>query len=669
MSFDIPTQKDFENNSTEALERLCKYIYRIFPDNNDRNGFAGASCWYFWTDWHRLEVFWQQYGEIIKYQQQFKTFCIKCAKEESDYTTTDAVEYAHYKEQIAPKSKSKKTKYRQEGDEEENEKEEENEEKIFSDPLEELIEKEELAKQRNIQTTEQNFIQDQFIEYFDTLSDSIKKEFKLFFMSVWSAIAVRAEHAPTDLPEIARQRTEYLKTIKKDFGKEVSVYQKKIIFLWDCYSFWKFIGDIFGNQWILKDQQQQKSEYKKLSKILHLKKMNSSREKQKLKQVVKTFVEQFLPSKEGEELWSKWERSILKCPLYKELPNLPQRKEVLSEKDKILDTLPRIFCGCSRYKSLLFAITARECGKIDLCHYTDQEIADYNFHKSHCPKCQQAEKALGIAMKYRYGRLSEASNLLVYPKHVPAMKHTPVLSHKKLVSFYEKRYRKIPCDLHKYYLALAYKQNGEIDKAREQLRQTPSKNVAISRKGTVISVYCACCKVEEYRLNASRSPKIALGREDMEDPLNFPQINICEPDKISTPKGDRSVISRDMLTFEYEAKQQDWWVRPKEGPAKKGNLWLLRQEELLLLLERGSLPVGTDWTTHVEQFVEGVYLSDLAGIGIFKTSDNVTFNGKPLEGVSHPLLGKLPFGWYVEITAQRRDTTVVKSLLENSYLE
>ena len=233
---------------------------------------------------------------------------------------------------------------------------------------------------------------------------------------------------------------------------------------------------------------------------------------------------------------------------------------------------------------------------------------------------------------------------------------------KELVQYYEERYKKIPCELHKYYLALAYKRNGEIEKANALLMSNetiaPSTNPTM---GTVVSVYCACGKEDEYHLNALRSPKIAIGRLDEEDPLDIPQINVCQPDGLA--------MSRDMLTFEYQANRQDWLVHPKKEQG--GNLWFLSQDKLFNLLDRQigtSGELNVDFAESFEPLTRDIWLSDIAGIGVF-WEGSVLFAGQLLKGAKHPLLGRLPTGWYIEVKAQRRSKTIMKSFAEKSFVE
>ena len=71
---------------------------------------------------------------------------------------------------------------------------------------------------------------------------------------------------------------------------------------------------------------------------------------------------------------------------------------------------------------------------------------------------------------------------------------------------------------------------GETEKAKSLL--TSNEAGALSTNltmGTVISVFCACGKEDAYPLNALRARKAAIGGEDEEEPLDIPQISVCQP--------------------------------------------------------------------------------------------------------------------------------------------
>ena len=654
MPLKIPTKKDFEIDSTKALETLFTYIYKQVFCEGDRNGFAGVSCEYFLTDWHRLEIFWQQYGEISQNEEKFRNFCIKETKEKSDFTFSDAVEYEYLAERFMPKLKSKNSKLKDENEEETDCENDSTIKDINCDsPLNVLI-----------RTQQTDRLIAPFCDYLNKQTKEIQEKFQILFISVRNFIAINAVKSPTDMPRIAQKKIQNWIKLKKFLNRsKYELYEKKAFFLWECYPFWKLLNNSeLASQWILKGQKIQKKEYNKLFHKWKLdsSSVNSSREKHKLALIVRKFLDSMPCKDEFEFLWPEWEESILKCPLQTTLADLPE--EALTFREVVLNRMPLVFDACAQYRDILFAQIAFTEGKLVLKNYTDHETQKFLYHKSRCAKCRQAEKSLSAIMEYRYGQLQRTQPQVIYPKHTPINGEKTVLNAKQLISYYKKRYEKISCELHKYYLALAYKRNDKIEKAKDLLMSnetiTPSTNPTM---GTVISVYCACGKENEYHLNALRSPKIAIGRLDEEDPLDIPQINICQPDGLA--------MSRDMLTLEYQANRQDWLIHPKKE--QEGNLWFLSQDKLFNLLDRQigtSGELNIDYAGSFELLTHDIWLSDIAGIGVF-WEGAVLFAGKLLQGVKHPLLGQLPIGWYIEVKAQRRSKTIMKSFAEKSFVE
>ena len=632
----IPTKKIFKANREQAFNALYSYIYRyVFPSQVDRNGFAGACCSYFLENPNTLDLWLEKHGEILHHKEEFKNFCIKCAKAESSYTTTDAIEIIYYK-----------------SDNKNNDTE--------TDELDSI--KEPITDISDILTEKEIYSQEYFRDYFNTLPEKIKKKFQIFFISVYNFIYINADKSFTDMPLFCKEKRIEWEKIDKQYGESKNIYEKKVIFLWDCYYFWKLLRDIFP-EWILKDQKKMEIQYEKLCKELNFKgnKINSSREKKNLTSVVLKFFEQLPSNTETEIFKEKCIQSVLNSHLQTELQPLPDK--ALTIREQVLNSVPSIFSGCEIYNNIRFAFLAKEIGNIDLCNYSKQDINDYLLHKNHCPFCQKAEDSLRKTMQYRYGRLKEIVSKPIYQKHIPAAEPACRLTTKQLVSYYKERFKKIPCNLHRYYLALAYKQNGEKEKTLELLQKNNSENLRnIPYLGDVIAVYCACGKEEEYTLNALRAPKIAIGRFDEEEPLDVPQINICQPDGLA--------MSRDMLSFTYDFNTEDWQVFPKHEQTE--HLWYITQDKLFELLKskiNAKEDILIDYKSAFKPFTEPIYLSDLGGIGIFKEDAAITFNGKPLKGISHPLLGKIPFGWYVEVKAHRRNKTIVNSFAEKSFTD
>ena len=660
MSLNVPTKKDFLENYEQARDTLLLYVRQhVFPNTFEGEDDCSIFEVAFLENLFSLEPFWLQYGEIAEYPNEFRQFCWDIVKEHKTHTKDDMLDLVKW----AIDPISGELIYYQD--------------KSHEDPTGEKKTKEQLS------TSEISFSATQqegnlsilFEQQLNQLSAKQQKQLYVFYLSAVNFMAVNANNSPSDMPKVA-QKSLQQRTQKKDkkYGFHLN-YKTKFDILRASYplysdgiSRWatdydkKYYSDI-------RDEKGRQRLYKKLYKEVgfHKSNFNSSRFHDKLANLFIDCIKKVNTSVVDES----WIEKIKKHrpPLQMELKPLP--KEAYSARDIMLHALDdSLKKGCVEYESVMLCILRNELYKQEFVVPADQ-IKQYLLHKSQCSTCRQAEKSMREVMGYRYSRLKEIIDRPIYPKHVPAIQPTSVLTHKKLVSFYKERYRRIPCDLHKYYLALAYKQNGEIDKAREQLRQTPSNNVAISHMGAVISVYCACGKEDVYHLNALRSPKIAFGRFDETRLLDIPQINVCEPDRrIRNDGKETSAMSRNMLTFEYQVDQENWLVYPNEQQQIEGNLYYLPQSELFSLLDkqiRASEELTINYKDYFKRFIDAEPLTKIAGIGIFSEGQQfITFAGKPLHGVQHPLLGNLPFGWYIEIKAERSNKTMFESYAKRS---
>ena len=619
MPFNIPTKQDFLDNRKQAEQDLLEYVaFAVFPCVDDSNEDA-SRFFNLWMDGKIvLEPFWEQHGEIAEHQEQFKQFCKLQIGQGADW------------EQPAQKCRENELQEIQQEAKDSND----------SWPSDESA--------KDI-----NSFSDKLERFMNQLPEDIINKFVVFFLSTKNFVAVNAAKAPSDMPKEAREQ---IPQVTKQYRAQLSYEEKKRI-LEKLYPFWAFLDHLWGQKYTLSDQSVQRQEYQKRYKKAKFATANSSRERKKLAQIINSFFD----SLEGEfaEFKEGIEESILRAPLQVALQELPQ--QATSARDKMHIVLPDVFKGCSQYIEAIWLLVRNQI--IRESQPTDNKLLDeYIEHRKHCSKCQLAEEKTFKVMDYRYGRLKELISCPIYPKHEPVLEPTHAIAPKQLVSYYKERYNKIPCELHKYYLALAYKQNGEIAKANALLMSNEAiASSANSTMGTVISVYCACGKEDEYHLNALRAPKVAIGRLDEEGPLDIPQINVCQPDGLA--------MSRDMLTLEYQANRQDWLVHPKKE--QEGNLWFLSQDKLFNLLDRqigtaGELDI--DYAESFELLTRDVWLSDIAGIGVF-WEGSVLFEGQLLKGAKHPLLGLLPIGWYIEVKAQRRSKTIMKSFAEKSFVE
>ncbi|MBR3631690.1 MAG: hypothetical protein IKN49_01280 [Elusimicrobiaceae bacterium] len=611
MNLAIPTKRDFQEDRKQAEYALLEYVaLMVFPCNKESDERASRFCELWQSGSIDLHEFWGKYGEISEHEREFADFCIsKIGKGEDWEQCPQAGVVSEYVSDREGKS----------GNEE--------------------VDAELPQEATNV---------DDFIgklkEFLSSLPSSTFNKFLVFFLSTHNFIVVNAAKSPSDMPKEVQNSMPAQ-------GGHLS-YETKRLHLERLYPFWACFDRILGNKYILSDQKVQQQQYGKLYKAAHI--TNSSREKKKLIQIVSSFFDKF-PG-QFVELQEPIIQSIMRAPLQTRLQDLP--KQAVSRRDQMHIILPEVFKGCSQYDKERLLLIRNEFIK------TEKAPINYAYleHRRTCAKCKQAEESMREVMEYRYGRLQEIMNKPIYPVHKPNNGQISATTPQELVQYYKERYNKIHCELHKYYLALAYKRNGKIEKAKDLLTSNDTVTLSTnSTMGTVISLYCACGKEDEYHLNALRSPKIAIGRLDEEDPLDIPQINVCQPDGLA--------MSRDMLTLEYQANRQDWLVHPKHE--QEGNLWFLSQDKLFNLLDRQIGSVGElniDYTESFESLTRDIWLSDIAGIGVF-WEGSVLFAGQLLQGVKHPLLGRLPIGWYIEVKAQRRSKTIMKSFAEKSFVE
>lgn len=611
MNLAIPTKRGFQEDRKQAEYALLEYVALVvFPCNKESDERASRFCELWQSGSIDLHEFWGKYGEISEHEREFADFCVSKIGKGEDW---EQGPQAGVVSDDVPDREGKSG----------------NEEVDAELPQE--------------ATNVDDFI-GKLKEFLSSLPSSTFNKFLVFFLSTHNFIVVNAAKSPSDMPKEVQNSMPAQ-------GGHLS-YETKRLHLERLYPFWACFDRILGNKYILSDQKVQQQQYGKLYKAAHI--TNSSREKKKLIQIVSSFFDKF-PG-QFVELQEPIIQSIMRAPLQTRLQDLP--KQAISRRDQMHIILPEVFKGCFQYDRERLLLIRNEFIKTEKTAVDDA----YLEHRRTCAKCKQAEESMREVMEYRYGRLQEIMNKPIYPVHKPNNGQISATTPQELVQYYEERYKKIPCELHKYYLALAYKRNGEIEKANALLMSNetiaPSTNSAM---GTVISVYCACGKENEYHLNALRSPKIAIGRLDEEDPLDIPQISVCQPDGLA--------MSRDMLTLEYQANRQDWLVHPKKE--QEGNLWFLSQDKLFNLLDRQigtSGELNIDFAESFEPLTHDVWLSEIAGIGVF-WEGSVLFAGQLLKGAKHPLLGRLPTGWYIEVKAQRRSKTIMKSFAEKSFVE
>lgn len=207
--------------------------------------------------------------------------------------------------------------------------------------------------------------------------------------------------------------------------------------------------------------------------------------------------------------------------------------------------------------------------------------------------------------------------------------------------------------------------------------------------GYEISVRCICGNENSYRLNGLRYPLVTLGRQQ-QDQVGVPDINLCADDQCR--------MSRQMLYFVYNKELQDWEmvagaperqdyqqhrqqiVQPQQWQSdtfreKKGQqLFCLYRDDFFRAMDRQVPLLLQGQKLNCHYALQKLFrplgqnrapLSQLVGLGIMDFRQ-VSYKNNPCRGVQHPLLGTLPFGWYIEIKADRRAADVAASFVNNS---
>ena len=666
MSFNIPTKKDFLSLATceQAREALFLYVREyVFPHTFAGEDDCSLFELAFFENNFSLESFWSRYGEIGQYPNEFRQFCWQIVKENKSQTSGDELDLVRWSINT---TLDKCIYYKKEKDEENagcgytNRR---NEDWVGDkDPLSIMLANENNGVEKKGETIS-------FEKCLNQLNALQQKQVYVFYLSALNFILVNASNAPSDMPEAAQEllRTKTRRREEKygaqlNYATKLAVLEKSYPLYFEGICPWA-MGYEKKHYPHIHDEKTRQRLYKQLYKEVgfHKTNFNSSRFHTKLADLfIQCLIKVRKDFAEDDSFIQKLKKK--RPPLQLELKPLPTA--AYTAKDKMYCALAKNMHVCEEYESIMLWLLRNELDRRTQHPFVIpvEKINQYLVHKSQCAQCKQTEEAMREVMAYRYGRLQEIMNKPIYPIHSPNNGQISGANTKGLVRYYTERYHKIPCELHKYYLALAYKQNGDLDKSKTLLASNktgaPAENLTM---GTVLSVYCACGKEDEYHLNALRSPKIAIGRLDKEDPLDIPQINVCQPDGLA--------MSRDMLTLEYQANRQDWLVHPKQEQA--GNLWFLAQDKLFDLLERQmgkTEDLYVDYAESFEPLTQDVWLSDIAGIGMF-WKGTVSFEGKLLQGVTHPLLGRLPVGWYIEVKAHRRNKTIMKSFADKSFVE
>lgn len=193
------------------------------------------------------------------------------------------------------------------------------------------------------------------------------------------------------------------------------------------------------------------------------------------------------------------------------------------------------------------------------------------------------------------------------------------------------------------------------------------------------TVHCICGAVNSYILAYPRWPLVTVGAAQGNPPDNFLQacdLNLCRDDK---NENGRHYLSSHMLYFAYDGEQNDWVTGAGIPPERYASIYqrrnfppennreikrqrlfylpisqfkkLVAQSTPLLLKGESMLckPVDIQFFQPFEE--DPIPLQKIAGIGIWEVNSSrpIYYNAHPHTAIRHPLLGKLPFGWYMDM--------------------
>lgn len=210
-------------------------------------------------------------------------------------------------------------------------------------------------------------------------------------------------------------------------------------------------------------------------------------------------------------------------------------------------------------------------------------------------------------------------------------------------------------------------------------KKEKTNNIQTNGSDYIIGVGCICGVLDRYntyKLNHLRTKEVQFGAKDNEG--YFAQINVC--------RDDENTLSRKQCFLEYDDEKEDWYIiSAGKNEASKiingENIYYITKAAYLEILQKvkarsikdEKLACENPFTQKFIQLKnEKAYLADIALICFIpcdNTSENcLYFNKMKVEGIWHPKLGKLPFGWYIEILKSRTTKSVFESYAENSII-
>ncbi|MGN0015737.1 MAG: hypothetical protein ACI37O_00155 [Candidatus Avelusimicrobium sp.] len=339
-------------------------------------------------------------------------------------------------------------------------------------------------------------------------------------------------------------------------------------------------------------------------------------------------------NEEGEKAWTYRDKTIK--PALNLKPCRPEYLELVQLK---------VLAEYAKQYQLDFHLTEKQCDIVET----------FNAHYYICKACRNAAKRFEDALRYRLnqfaGKISWQGR--VYPKHIYTEEGLLQTQKQDRLAYYEEMARQFASPLNTYFFQTACKLAGKSVGAVMKNQPVATPRIA-EDKDYVLSVRCICGIESRYPLNHWRV--VSFGRLQS-DGMQAATINVCADD-------DKH-ISRNMFELKYDAEENDWFLSaggdaPKKRSQNGTQIGYITFSKLRNVLDAqiAKTPAGSKvqcqqiWAREFTRLGDKrVPLGEVAGIGLVWLAERkpLLFHGETKTGVDHPLLGKLPFGWYIDV--------------------
>lgn len=335
------------------------------------------------------------------------------------------------------------------------------------------------------------------------------------------------------------------------------------------------------------------------------------------------------------------ENNKIKGIIQKDITNFshhPNLKEI-EEKAQILphdrDTKYSLPCDFKYLKAIFVLAQAHNKNKV--IGYKE-EIE----HIKSCSKCYSCYTTLIESIEYRRDHLDGRERLF--------FQRNPH-NDERYEQFNEKETKRLARGLVSKYVK---KQNKNTEGNKEMTEMIDYE----------ITVGCICGNINKYNFNHLRIQEIPFGRQDEEG--NYSYINVCEDDV--------PFLSRKQCCFMYDERKEDWYIKAEEE--KRKSIYYITKENMKELLDKKEARTVNKEKLKCQNISanafsqlgsDKMYLSDIDLLCFMPTSSTpLSFKGEEKHGIFHPVLGNLPFGWYIDIVDRRSFKNTVESYIKRT---